>query len=118
MAAGDVVYYMDEIGSSSFASGSLTCDASDPVIVYCGFQPKMIKLYYSDASATTNDKTIQWIKGMTAAYYYQVVSTDGIKTLVTSGGPTVVSNTTGEGFNIPAALMDDDGDTIFWMAFR
>lgn len=121
MAAGDVVYtHLDELGSSSFASGSLTCDADTAVNVLCGFQPKCIQLFVKDVGAETVDAKYEWFAGMTAAYYWKTLMTDGVMTLGTSGGPIVYAGTVdyGEGFTVPAGLMDNDADTIYWKAWR
>lgn len=119
MAAGDVTY---SARGSYKASGIVSADADTAVNVLCGFAPDKITLYYKDTGATTQDKIITWVKGMTAANYWSLLMSTGVVTLVTSGGPTVLAasatNTTGEGFTIPAGLMDADADTIYWEAER
>jgi len=117
MAAGDVVYTAyDQSGSRPFAVGMLTCDADADVTVYCGFQPSMIEWYYVDAGATLNAK-LYYTQAMAAGEYIKVVAAGDI-TFESSGGPALVSDTTGEGFSIPNALMDNDADEIYWTAWR
>jgi len=122
MAAGDVTYTNPaaNLAIGSFASGSLTCDADTAINVLCGFQPARIKLFYKDSGATTVDKVIDWFAGITAANYFNTLMSTGVITLVTSGGPIVFAGDDDEteGFTIPAALMDNDADTIYWIAYR
>ena len=118
MAAGDVTY---SARGSYKASGIVSADADTAVNVLCGFAPDKIILFYKDTGATTADKIITWTRGMTAGHYWNQAQS-GTNTIATSGGPTVLAasatNTTGEGFTIPAGLMDADADTIYWEAER
>jgi hypothetical protein len=124
MAAGDVTYThpAGAQAHSAFASGSLTCDADTAINVLCGFQPTMIELHYKDSGATTVDAWICWFAGMTAANYWKVLMSTGVRTLETSGGPIVYAGSGEdgytEGFTVPAGLMDNDADTIYWIAWR
>ena len=122
MAAGDVTYTNPgaQAVPGSFASGSLTCDADAAINVLCGFQPKRVLLFYKDNGATTNDAVVEWFSGMTAAHYFKTVMSTGVVTLETSGGPVVFAGDDDEpeGFTVPAGLMDNDADTIYWIAFR
>lgn len=119
MAAGEITY---SAKGSYKASGVVLADADTAINVLCGFQPDKITLYYKDTGATTVDKVMIWLKGMTAGYYWSTLMSTGAITLATSGGPTVLAasatNTSGEGFTIPAGLMDADSDTIYWEAER
>lgn len=119
MATGDVTlaqYEGDAV--HAFASGTVEVDASEITKVYCGFQPTMIEIYYKDTGATTEDVHIRWFVGMTAGHYWNVLMSTGVMTLVTSGGPTVLSDTTGEGLQIPAALGITDDDGMYIIAWR
>ena len=122
MAAGDVTYSHPggKENYSSFASGTVSADADTAVNVICGFKPNKITLYYKDTGATTNDVQIIWFTGMTAAYYWNILMSTGVMTLVTSGGPVAYDGTNeiSDGFTIPAGLMDTDEDTIYWIADR
>ena len=135
MAAGDITY--SNVGGQSndkaFASGRVLADADTAINVPCGFIPSRIELWYKDTGATTKDACVLWFKGMTAAYYWNTVLASGACTLTTSGGPVVYGDTsddtfstptggsedaTGQGFTIPAGLMDADSDIIDWIAWR
>ena len=123
MAAGDVTVSKYPSDGSPFASGVVVCDADTAINVQVGFQPSMIKLYYKDAGDTLN-AVLTWFTGMTAGYYFKDVG--GTMTLETSGGPIVyaggmtITEATGaktyynEGFTIPAGLMDNDADSIYF----
>lgn len=119
MAAGDVTY--SAVGQNFACGIALANDGAD-VEVLCGFVPDKIVLHYKDTGATTVDRVIMWLKGMTAGYYWKTLMSNGVITLETSGGPTVLAasetNVTGEGFTIPDAIMDADSDTIYWEAWR
>ena len=114
MANGDITYSNPGGDSNvqAFASGKFVGVAAATNII-CGFQPNKIILYnHTDASKFT------WVKGMTAGHFFQVV-TAGTQTVVTSGGPTVYSGSSGEGFTIPnTAVFNTAADDITWEAWR
>ena len=131
MAAGDITYSNPggEAAVKAFASGIVSADADTAINVICGFVPSKIVLYYKDTGATTVDRIMTWVKGMTAAHYWSLLNSTGVVTVATSGGPVVYGDTsddvygseesaTGQGFTIPAGLMDADEDTIYWEAWR
>ena len=136
MAAGDITYSNKggQSNDKAFASGIALADADAILSINLGFIPSGIVLFYKDTAATTKDVKIEWWKGMTAANYWNTVMTDGIMTLVTSGGPTVLGDTSDDtyahgddpvyetgsvmGFAIPAGLQDADSDIIYWQAWR
>jgi len=133
MAAGDITYsHGCDGGLSAIATGQVLADASDAINVLIGFVPSRIELHYKDTGATTKDAIFLWIKGMTLGYYWGILMSTGAQALVTSGGPVPYgdtsddvwdgsggdSNANGQGFTIPAGLMDADSDVINFTAYR
>ena len=86
---------------SAFASGLLTTDGT-AVNIICGFQPtKIVLTDYTE----TNVDIVLWVKGQPVASSTFLTGSTGVTTKVT--GPAVYSDTDGEGFTIPAALLTD-----------
>jgi hypothetical protein len=78
-----------ETGSSAAipvkrAVGAVLDDAASPAAaaIKLGFKPRYIKLY----SALN---VLEWFEGMTSAHHFLTTGSTGVRTLVTSGGPTL-----------------------------
>lgn len=122
MAAGDITYTnpSGRARDGAFASGTIALDVSEIMKIYCGFKPSKIVLYVKDTGATTIDQIITWVAGMTAGAYWSALNSTGAVTVGTSGGPTVLEDTTGQGFQIPAGFPSGgaDSDVVVWEAWR
>ena len=66
------------------AQGAVLDDAVSPAAaaIHLGFRPRSIRLY-----AGLN--VMEWMEGMTAAHHFLTTGSTGVRTLVTSGGPTL-----------------------------
>lgn len=63
---------------------TLTCPDNAATNVELGFVPDKLII-----TNRTTKYTLEWNSNLTAGYYYQITD-QGVKTLVTSGGPTVI----------------------------
>jgi hypothetical protein len=82
MARTEVVKPTD--GLFRMASGAVFDDADVPAAaaVKLGFKPRMIVLYIGL-------NVMEWFEGMTSAHHFLTTGSTGVRTLVTSGGPTL-----------------------------
>lgn len=119
MAVGDITYTNPGGDSNvkSFASGTLVVDADAAAKIYCGFRPSRVELILADAGGTA-DAVLIWHSSMAAGTHLRV-GNDGELTFPTSLGVTMLSDSGGEGFTIPANQTGAaDSDVIYWTAWR
>lgn len=81
-----------ETGSSAAvpvkrAVGAILDDAATPdaAAIKLGFKPRYIKLY-------SGVDMLEWVEGMTSAHHFLTTGSTGVRTLETSGGPTLGSD--------------------------
>lgn len=127
--ATELVTYANPGGEAnvrSFASGSYVSDGTDLDII-CGFVPSKIEVINYDGDYLT----LLWFAGMAEGTYFDILSSTGQMTFRATGGFVLLgdtaddtwdgtggsSNTAGQGFRVPAALLIDT-DTGQWIAWR
>jgi len=107
-------------GEGAMTSGTCTWPASalEATKIYCGFQPAKIRLFLNDTTSGTTLVILEWFKGMPAGSYLKTVCSASTQLVYSAtGGPTVLSDATGHGFTIPAALGVATMIT-YWEAWR
>jgi hypothetical protein len=118
MAVGDITYNgggMENV--KAVATGKLIVDADAAAKIYCGFQPSRVELILADAGGTA-DAVLIFHASMAAGTHLRV-GNDGELTFPTSLGVTMLSDSGGEGFTIPANQTGAaDSDVIYWTAWR
>ena len=122
MAIADNVVTYSSYGSDtlqSFACGKAAMgDVTAICPVYCGFQHRRIELIMIDETDGSADMINIWQLGITAASTIMIDNAGAI-TVPTTLGPTVLDNSTGEGFTIPANQTGGvNADSIYWIAWR
>lgn len=99
----------------------LTCPDNAASTVELGFVPDRIV-----ATNRTSKYTLEWNKNLASGYYYQITD-QGVRTLVTSGGPTLVdgsdktnyiTNSFGFVFPVIANIQDTLSEVVDIVAFR
>ncbi|MBM3494132.1 MAG: hypothetical protein FJX72_07415 [Armatimonadetes bacterium] len=119
MAVGDITY-TNPGGAENvkgFASGSLVVDADAAANIYCGFQPSRVELILADAGGGA-DAVLIYHNSMAAGTHLRI-GNDGELTFPASLGVTMLSDSGGEGFTIPANQTGAaDSDVIYWTAWR
>ena len=119
MAVGDITYTNGGGMASlpAIATGKLIVDADAAAKIYCGFKPSRVELLLADAG-TSADAMLIWTAAMAAGAHLRVAN-DGELSFPTSLGVTVLEDSTGFGFTIPANQTGAaDSDVIYWTAFR